>query len=209
MTFRLINLFFYICVFVFVFISPTESQTNKSESLNPHKLPNISRRIINLYFDKKQNLIQSEFANYKITNLKGGVFVTLSKNGKTRACWGFMHPQNKNLIQDTIQATLGALTKEYRYEPIKKSEIADLKVQVTIINSIRPIQSLTGQNALKSGLFLRAGNKSAVVLPGEALDAKYQLIMCQQKAGLKSGEKYQLYTLKAQIFKEKTIDSTI
>lgn len=207
MTFRLINLIFYI--FVFVFVSPTESQTNKSESLNPHKLPNISRRIINLYFDKKQNLIQSEFANYKITNLKGGVFVTLSKSGKTRACWGFIQPQNKNLIQDTIQATLGAVTKEYRYEPIKKSEIADLKVQVTIINSIRPIQSLTGQNALKSGLFLRAGNKSAVVLPGEALDAKYQLIMCQQKAGLKSGEKYQLYTLKAQIFKEKAIDSTI
>jgi AMMECR1 domain-containing protein len=192
-------LFRWICL-VFIFCSV--SFVFSAESLNPHKLPNISRKIINLYFDHQENLISTQFANYRINGLKGGVFVTLSKNGKTRACWGFMHPQNNNLIQDTIQATLGALNKEYRYAPIKKSEINDLKIQITIINSIQPINTIKGQNALKSGLFVRAGNKSAVILPGEALNAQYQLILAKQKAGIALHEKYQLYSLKAQIFKE-------
>jgi AMMECR1 domain-containing protein len=129
-----------------------------------------------------------------------GVFVTLSRQGHSRACWGSIYPKYTSVEESTVYATLGALTKEYRYKPISATEWPTLKPQVTVIRAIEPIDGLQGQNPLSDGLMVRAGGRSGVILPGEARDAHYQLVQCKVKAGIRPGESYQLYRMVADVY---------
>lgn len=139
-----------------------------------------------------------------------GVFVTLSKKGKTRACWGNLQGSSQNLVRDTVYTTMDALKKDYRHPQIKASEVEFLKPQVTVVRKLEAIGSVAELNPLKDGLMLRQGGRSGVVLPGEAYDSHHQLVMCKMKAGVASNkgknknnsrQNYQLYRLEADVLK--------
>lgn len=132
---------------------------------------------------------------------RAGVFVTLSRQGKPRACWGSLYPQQANLVEATVAATRGALSREYRYPPITRSEWQTLKPQVTVIKAIEPIDRLAGQNPLQDGLMVRSGTRSGIILPGEASDATYQLVQARLKAGIAPHDKYQLYRIIADVYR--------
>jgi AMMECR1 domain-containing protein len=129
-----------------------------------------------------------------------GVFVTLSSNGKPRACWGSIYPQQKDAVKATVYATIGALTKEYRYPPIRKSEWAKLKTQVTLVRRIQAVDGPQEINPLKEGLMIRSGAKTGVILPGEARDAHYQLVQARLKANIQPNSSYQLYRIIADVY---------
>lgn len=130
-----------------------------------------------------------------------GLFVTLIKDGDTRACWGSIAPTHKNLIRATVFTTEDALKKDYRYSPIKKDEINQLIPQITVVKRIVPINSISTMRPLKEGLMVRSGGKGAVLLPGEASDAHYQLVKCKLKAGIPSGQPCQLYKIEADVYR--------
>lgn len=146
-----------------------------------------------------QRLIQRNTLKENYTGPKG-VFVTLSHNGKPRACWGSAYPQSKTVLEGIVYATLGALTKEYRYRPISEAEWPQLKRQVTVIKSVEPIERLSQVNPLRDGLLVRQGGKAGVMLPGEAKDATYQLVQCKLKAGIAPHEKFQMYRMVADVY---------
>lgn len=142
----------------------------------------------------RENTLKKSYAGPK------GVFVTLSENGQPRACWGSAYPQNKTVFEGIVYATLGALTKEYRYRPIRTSEWARLKRQVTVVKAVEPIERLSQVNPLRDGLLVRQGGKAGVMLPGEAKDATYQLVQCKLKAGIRPHEKFQMYRMVADVY---------
>ena len=125
-----------------------------------------------------------------------GVFVTFSKAGKTRACWGTMQPQQSNLVKETVFSTLSALNKDYRFPPIRLSEVTDLHTQVTVVDNVQPVASITSINPLRDGLWVRSQGKSGVILAGEASDATYQLMLAKVKAGIQPHEVFTLYRMK-------------
>jgi len=183
---------------------------SKEESVNLGKdervsLPQLAREAIAVHFHASkytslEALIKETpvCAEYRKTT---GLFVTLSRNGQTRACWGSIYPQNQDLVSTTIHNTEAALTKEYRYPRIRQNEWQLLKPQVTVIRNIEPISSIRDQNALRYGLLVRYGGRGAVLLPGEASDAHYQLVKCKLKAGIPVDQPCQLYRIKADVFK--------
>lgn len=130
-----------------------------------------------------------------------GVFVTLSRGQNSRACWGSLTPGYKDLVTATVYSTVGALTREYRFAPIRPDEWKNLQVQVTVVRSVDPIPRIADQNPLSDGLMVRSGGKSGVLLPGEARDAFYQLVKCKLKAGIGPGEPCQLYRIRADVYK--------
>jgi AMMECR1 domain-containing protein len=130
-----------------------------------------------------------------------GLFVTLSRNGQTRACWGSINARNEDLVAATVFTTENALTKEYRFPRIRNNEWEFLKTQVTVIRSIEPINNISEQNALQYGLLVRSGGRGAVMLPGEAKDAHYQLVKCKLKAGIPVDQPCQLYRIRANVYK--------
>lgn len=129
-----------------------------------------------------------------------GVFVTLSRNGKPRACWGSAYPQHKTVSEATVFATLGALSKEYRYPPIHKSEWPLLKPQVTVVKALQPVNRLAAINPLRDGLMVRQGGRAGVMLPGEARDATYMMVQAKLKAGIAPKETFQIYRIIADVY---------
>ncbi len=130
-----------------------------------------------------------------------GVFVTLSHNGKPRACWGSLSGSNPNPSLAVIESTLGALTKEYRYPPIHASEIPNLKKQVTVIKALVPVPSYRQINPFRDGVMVQQGGKSGIILPGEATDAHHQVLMAKLKAGIQPKTSFQLYRMQADVYR--------
>ena len=169
-------------------------------------LPEIARQTMAVHFGERNigNKTLEQFADEMPVRSQfrkpAGLFVTLSYKGKTRACWGSVYPEEDTIAKSTVYSTISALTKEYRYPPVRRSEWKRLKAQVTVIKGIEPISSISFQNPLRDGLLVRSGGRGGVILPGEAVDAHYQLVLCKLKAGIKSGEPCQLYRLRTDIY---------
>lgn len=182
---------------VFAFESHCESEQN---------LTDVVKTTMNLYFHDKgkgAKAIREYAENVKIRpryDKPAGVFVTLSRKGKTRGCWGSIGPQQGTVAKATVFATLGALSKDYRYKPIKPGEVKFLKPQVTVVRAVEPVGSIKTVNPFRDGVMVRSGGKSAVILPGEASDAHYELVMAKLKAGIPATEPCQIYKLKADIY---------
>ncbi|MBX9723926.1 MAG: AMMECR1 family protein [Candidatus Obscuribacterales bacterium] len=129
-----------------------------------------------------------------------GVFVTLSTKGKTRACWGSVYPREANIPREVVLATLGALSKDYRFKPISSAELKNLKVQVTVIKSLEAVSNIKMINPFKDGVMVRSGGRGGVILPGEAIDAHYEFVLARLKAGIQPNEPCQIYKIRAEIY---------
>lgn len=184
----------------------TKEKAQKKSSEKTTGLVEIARFTIRNYFGLEKNRVRN--LNEYAASLKcdprfrkrAGVFVTLSKKGKTRACWGSIYAQQADIVHETVCSALGAINKEYRFQPIRKSELADLKIQVTVIQEQIPVQAVGGINPLRDGIMVRSGGKSGVILPGEAVDAYYEFVLARLKAGIKPSEPCQIYKLRADIY---------
>jgi len=178
--------------------------TEADLSEKPVPLNKIAQATLLNHFEAHPKSIATlvkSFTVPKIYKQSKGLFVTLSKNGKTRACWGSIDAQEGNLVAATIITCEEALSKEYRYPPIKKSELAALKCQVTVVEKIEPVGSHDTLNPLIDGLMVRSGGKGAVLLPGEAKDPHYQVMQCKLKAGINPQEPCQIYRMRAHVFR--------
>ncbi len=169
-------------------------------------LPEVAREAMAIHFHASQYQSFKELLAAtpvcKEYKQPAGLFVTLSRNGKTRACWGSIYAQDHNdLVEATVSTTEKAMTKDYRYQRIRSSEWKFLKPQVTIIRDIEPIANMSQQNPLEYGLLVRYGGRGAVLLPGEASDAHYQLVRTKLKAGIPVGQPCQLYRIRADVLR--------
>lgn len=182
------------------------NEQRRAKTLEPViSLPDVVRKTMALHFGQSEYKSLDELAHsFEITKnyrRPAGIFVTLSRKGKTRACWGSINPQYSDLVTGTIYTTEAALTKEYRFKKIKFDEWQSLKPQVTLVREVQPIHSMSDQNPMQFGLMVRSATRAAVILPGEASDAHYQLVICKLKAGISSTQPCQLYRIKADVFK--------
>jgi AMMECR1 domain-containing protein len=184
-------------------------KSNNDEKIEA-TLPQISKITILHHFDADENesfkglsleKLAAKFVVKREHERDAGLFITLIKNGGTRACWGSVNSSQRNLVQATVYTTEDALGKDYRYSKIKKSEINQLIPQVTVVKKIIPINSIVTMQPLKQGLMVRAGGKGAVLLPGEASDPHYQLVKTKLKAGIPMSQPCQLYRIEADVYR--------
>lgn len=198
--------------------APARQQQKKAQSAakesahaptgrDPEKvsLPALAREAIAIHFQSSRYASLQELIDAtpvcKEYQQPRGLFVTLSRGGRTRACWGAVYPKGMNQVEATVATTEAALSKEYRYPRVKESEWPGLTAQVTVIRDLEPLGSISEQNALQYGLLVRQGGRGAVLLPGEASDAHYQLIKCKLKAGIPVEQPCQIYRIRADVHK--------
>lgn len=123
----------------------------------------------------------------------GGVFVTITRDGKTRGCWGAVQPQRANLAEEIAVSAVKALRYDYRHQPISRSEWSQLRFYVSLVGPMTPVSSSAELSPLRQGLFVTARGRGAVLLPGEAKTARYALAECRKKAGLRPREPVLMY----------------
>jgi AMMECR1 domain-containing protein len=176
---------------------------NEKSKSRSTKLPQIAKLTLERKFNGDAENIDQFAKHFPVPDpykKRAGLFVTFSRSGKTRACWGSVYPRFTDLVKATVYTTQEALTNEYRYPKIREDEVASLKAQVTVVKKLIPISSIHGQNPIKFGLMVRSGNKTAVILPGEATDAYYQLVQCKLKAAIPIKQNCQLYRIDADVY---------
>lgn len=122
-----------------------------------------------------------------------GVFVTLSKQGVTRGCWGTVAPQGASLAADLAASAVKALSHDYRQHPISERELADLVAHVSVLGNLEPVEGVHELLPRRYGLLVAGPGKGGVLLPGEAATAAWQLATCRRKAGLRPRERARLY----------------
>ena len=97
-------------------------------------------------------------------------FVTLSENGRLRGCIGTLNP-HRPLIEDALANTAKAGLADPRFPPLKESDLAGLRLDISILSHPRPLPA-TSESELaaalepdRDGLILAAGKRRALFLP--------------------------------------------
>jgi len=118
--------------------------------------------------------------------VRGG-FVTLHLNGDLRGCIGEIMPR-REIWKVVREQSLNAAFHDTRFEPLTKSELERVTLEVCILTPLKPIASWQGIEIGKHGILLTYANRSAVFLPQVApeqgWDVEETLNHLAQKAGL-------------------------
>ena len=97
-------------------------------------------------------------------------FVTLTENERLRGCIGSLEPR-RPLIEDAVANTAQAAFADPRFPPLKESELAGLRLDVSILSHPRPIPAGSESELAaalepdRDGLILSAGKRRALFLP--------------------------------------------
>jgi len=99
-----------------------------------------------------------------------GAFVTLRRlsDDELRGCVGQMEPSEPLL--DTVAAmAIAAATRDGRFDPVTASELAALRIEISVLSPLVPIRP-SDVEVGRHGLLLRYGDKRGVLLPQVPLE---------------------------------------
>nr|WP_048815639.1 TIGR00296 family protein [Methanosalsum zhilinae] len=175
----------------------------------------IARKTIEHYLATGEVIDRSDFEVTSIFYEQRGVFVTLNKKGALRGCIGRPYP-DLELIDAIIDSAISAATKDPRFPPVHKKEMADIVVEITVMTKpelidIEP-ESIPEMISIgKHGLIIKKGYYQGLLLPQVASDHQLDEVefLCHTclKAGLSPHEwetgNVNIYRFEGQIFKEK------
>jgi AMMECR1 domain-containing protein len=128
------------------------------------------------------------------------VFVTIERSGKVIGCRGDLECRARSLEEEIRRAARGAAAHDPRYRPLRKADLVDFLVTVTVVREQVPLEGPEGIDGLSpaDGLVLRSGSRTGVVLPWEGKDPQVRLRWAYAKAGVPPGSSCRLFRLIAE-----------
>ena len=146
----------------------------------------------------------------KSTRAKMGAFVTLNDkaSGALRGCIGEIMPM-RPLVEAVAARAVDSALGDPRFSPVSERELANLRVEVSVLTPPRPVESWRDIVLGRDGMTLEKNGCFAVFLPQvapeQAWDLPTTLSYLSQKAGLspdawRSGAKFE--TFQAEVFHE-------
>lgn len=100
---------------------------------------------------------------------RGGVFVSLRKGGKLRGCMGTLDP-DLPLADAVREAAISAAMHDPRYPTLTPAELAETKVEVSILSAAAPMKDLDELVLGRHGVIVRRGKQQGLFLPQVATD---------------------------------------
>lgn len=186
-------------------------RNNSQNFLSPKEsifLLQLARQTLENYFTKQQiklnNLPQGLFSQH-------GAFVTLRKQGELRGCIGLVE-SDQLLYQTVCQMALESALTDPRFWPLKKEELKDVKIEISVLTKPQKINSAEEIKLGVDGVIVKRGFCRGVFLPQVARETGWSLAefmdhLCADKAGLSAdawqAEDCEIYTFQVQIFEEK------
>lgn len=199
-----------IYIFLFIFIISLNVQASSDSVFSKFYIKRhnieLQKEIQQLVYNTaKTYLTDKKIFNYikiksPLLKLRSGVFVTITKNNKTRGCWGTIAPTNADITGEIIENTIKALVHDYRFKPVNSYELPDLRFFISIVGSLTPVESIAEVNPSIHGLLVISSKHNGVLLPKEAKIANWQLKQCLNKAGIKKGQSFRMFIFKTVVF---------
>jgi AmmeMemoRadiSam system protein A len=123
---------------------------------------------------------------------KAACFVTLKQNGELRGCVGDIDAR-RSLLQAVTAAAHAAAFDDPRFPPLRVSELANIRIEVSVLSALEPMAALSEEETLRhirphvDGLLLKSGRHRGIFLPqvwSSAPNAQDFLGLLKKKAGL-------------------------
>jgi AMMECR1 domain-containing protein len=132
-----------------------------------------------------------------------GLFVTAKKDGEVLGCMGTIQPRQARLADEIFFNLQKAFSQDPRHRPISQYQVEDMEIFLTAVDHPERVEDRDILNPARDSILLRHGSKEAVVLAGEAKTLRYMLALAKSKAGIKTGESFQIYRLSTRILSVK------
>jgi len=149
------------------------------------EIRHLARKAIQLYI-KEKKVLEYETQNATLLT-KRGAFVTIKKKGHLRGCIGMIE-SSMPLYMTVIQAAISAATKDLRFYPLKPEELADIKIEISVLSPLKKIENPNLVKVGTHGLLISRGERRGLLLPQVATEQKWsrEEFLCHtcQKAGL-------------------------
>ncbi len=173
----------------------------------------LARRSIETAFEGEElnvdEAIKSKFSE------KQGAFVTLNKNRQLRGCIGFPEPIMP-LYKAIIEAARAAAFEDPRFPPLKREELNDINIEISVLTKPEEIKVKHPLDYLKEikigrdGLIIRGPFGSGLLLPQVFVEYNADVVtaleMLCEKAGLPKNTwqnpNYKIYKFQAEVFSE-------
>jgi uncharacterized protein len=139
---------------------------------------------------------------------KQGCFVSIKINGMLRGCIGNFI-SDKPLYQLVQEMAISAATQDPRFYPMKKSELENFNVEISVLSPLSEIASIEEIEVGVHGLYMEKNFSRGVLLPQVAVEYGWDRDTFLSQTCLKAGlgkdewrEGADIYTFSAQIIKE-------
>jgi MEMO1 family protein len=137
--------------------------------LTPQKEPELSRPVLS-------PVLQEPY----------GAFITVyDKNHDLRGCIGSIVTQEP-LYKTVEQRAVSAAFEDSRFRPLKKKELSDITLQLSVLSKPYPIKSYKDIKLGQHGIILRNGTRTAVFLPKVAVEQGWTLAQTLEQLSLKA-----------------------
>ena len=170
------------------------------------ELLNIARNSVFSYLDADGTEISSTLDGLQ---KKGGVFVTIHKDGDLRGCIGIFASE-KPLYKTVAEMAAKAAFKDPRFSPLIYDELEEIDFEISVLSPLREIKDTQKIEIGKHGIYITKGASRGVLLPQVAIEQGWDVDTFLShtciKAGLPMDEwqrdvKIEIFS--AQIFGEK------
>jgi len=129
--------------------------------------------------------------------LRSAVFVSSMVNGAPRCCMGSLYPTQPSLAREIIASACAAAAVDWRFAPIRPTELQRLQLIVSIL---APPESITDPKALDplvEGVAVRSAKTTGVALPGESPHLSRMIEWARVRSGAVAGERVSYFRVRA------------
>jgi AmmeMemoRadiSam system protein A len=113
-------------------------------------------------------------------------FVSLKAAGRLRGCIGTLQPSQPHLEWEVLENALAAATRDPRFPPVRREEVAGLRLSIDLLFAPEPVESAAALDPAQWGVIVREGRRCGVLLPSipGVRTAEQQIGICREKAGI-------------------------
>ena len=136
----------------------------------------------------------------------GAVFVTIKENGSLRGCIGHIQAVMP-LYQSIIKNAVAACSSDPRFPPMKKEELKDMEIEISILSPFVPLKDVKDIQVGKHGLYIMKGMQSGLLLPQVATEFGWDRYAFLENLCMKAGlpkdawKDAEIYTFTAEILR--------
>ena len=99
---------------------------------------------------------------------RAGAFVTIRRRGSLRGCIGTTQATCPSVAEEVIRNAISAATQDYRFQPVRAGELANLDVKVDVLGDLEPVESTDDLDPKRYGLVVQSQlqpSKRGLLLP--------------------------------------------
>jgi hypothetical protein len=115
-----------------------------------------------------------------------GVFVTLHKHGNLRGCIGTF-VSDKPLYEQVMDMAISSAFHDPRFRPLTAHELKDIKIEISVLSPLRPIDSINEITPGIHGIYIINGPYRGVLLPQVATEYGWDRLTFLDQTCLKAG----------------------